>query len=116
MEYQVNKLIHLTAILALFLAFGAVIATDKSVRMRWQSLLHGIALFVILVAGLTMLHGLGIHDALPLWVKGKLVIWLLFGLALTPAKRKLLPKSLLVFILLLLGAGAGFLALWKPGQ
>ena len=118
LDYRIYKLVHLIAIMALFLAFGAAIAAEKG-KARWSAPLHGIALFVILLAGFAMLPALGIpgangHGHLPGWVIAKVVIWILLGLSLVLAKRKPVRISLLVSFLILLGAAAGIWALWKP--
>jgi len=112
LDIRIFKLIHLVSIMALFLAFGA--AMLETIKFRWIALLHGIALLLILITGFGMLALLGVHGQPPAWAMGKFGIWILFGLSLVFAKRKLVPKPALATWLFLLGAGAAFLALWKP--
>jgi hypothetical protein len=112
-SYNVYKLIHLISIMGLFIALGSAAVTDKS-QSRWAAPFHGIALLLILTAGFGMLARLGVHGALPGWVIGKLVIWLLLGGALAIARKKLLPAPAFVLLLIALGGVAASMALWKP--
>lgn len=111
-DFNVYKVLHLLGIFGLFAAFGAAI-TD-SAKSKWVSMLHGVSLLVILIAGFGMLARLGIMSSMPAWVIGKMVIWLALGGALVLAKRKLLPTAVTLVILLGLGSAAAYLALWKP--
>jgi hypothetical protein len=113
MSYNTYKLIHLIGIFTLFLGFGVAIGSDKT-KARWAAPVHGVALLFILVAGFGMLARLGFHGALPGWAIGKLLIWLILGAAISFAKRKLMPVSILIPLLLVLAGTAGYLALWKP--
>jgi hypothetical protein len=107
------KLIHIIGVFALFLAFGAMLASDKT-RVRWATISHGLALLLIIVSGFGLMARLGIHSSLPGWVIGKLLLWVLFGISLSFIKRKLLPNILMIPFLLSLGGVAVYLALWKP--
>jgi hypothetical protein len=112
-DFSVYKLIHLIGIFALFLSLGAAAVTEKA-QSRWASPVHGVALLLILIGGFGMLARMGIHGALPGWVMGKLIIWLLFGGAIAIARRKKLPVGAFVLLLTILGGIAASLALWKP--
>ena len=122
-EYQTYKLIHLIAIFALFTAAGgaAVHAANRGYKQDNAArgavaALHGLALLLVLVGGFGMLARLGMeHNWLfPGWVWGKLVIWVLFGFAITLPYRKPAMAKGLLFLLPLLGAVAAFFALYKP--
>src|SRR5689334_1879060 len=113
MSYEVYKLIHILGALGLFLALGSVVGSDKG-KIRWAAPVHGIGLLLIVIAGFGMLGRLGIRSSLPSWVIGKLVVWVLLGLSLSLAKRKLLPSSLFMVTFVFLGGIATYLALWKP--
>jgi len=121
--FETYKLIRLLAIFALFAAAGGATVhaanrgfkQDNAARGAVAAL-HGLALLFILVAGFGMLARLGLeHNWLfPGWVWGKLVIWVLFGFAISLPYRKPTMAKRLLFLLPLLGAIAAFLALFKP--
>ncbi len=123
-SYATYKLIHLAAAFLLFAAIGgaAVVhaangGTKKTnVARRLAAIVHGVALFLILLGGFGMLARLGVkHDWIfPPWLWGKLVIWALMAFALTlPYRKPALAKPLLVAIPLA-GAIAAWLAIFKP--
>jgi hypothetical protein len=118
-SYEIYKWLHIAGILMVFLAFGGAIfkeplqvgATDPARKIL--SILHGLGLLFILVAGFGMLARLGLTSETPTWVWAKLVIWLTLGGWIALALRKKLPRFLLIFGALGLGALAAALALWK---
>ncbi len=112
MNYYSTKLIHLIAIFMLFLSFGLLLGS-KSEKPRLALVLHGMALIILIISGFGILAYQGIHGALPHWIIGKLVIWLLLGVSATFARRKLLPQAILIPLLLLLGGASAYLSLWK---
>ncbi len=114
------KLLHVVAILTLFTVAGGTAlyvanGGDKAGnRARGLvGILHGLALVVALVSGFGLLARLELgFDSL--WIWGKLVLWLAFGVLVTlPYRYPALGKPLL-WVLPLLGALAAFLALYKP--
>lgn len=124
-SYESYKVLHLVAVTMLFGALGgaAVLAmgggapAGAPVR-RVIALLHGAALLVALVAGFGLVARLDLASGgLPLWVWGKLVVWLLAGGLLPLSYRKpAWARPLLVVALPLLAAIAAFLAVFKPGD
>lgn len=122
MPYEVYKVFHLLGILLLFVALGGVAlhawnggTKQGNQGRRATSVMHGLGLFLILLAGFGMLARLGIiQGGMPGWAWAKLVVWLVVGgLFLMPYRRPNLAKP--VFILLpLLGALAAVLAIYKP--
>jgi hypothetical protein len=112
-SYNVYKLIHLVSIFGLLisLACGAVLEKAKS---RWVAPIHGISLLFVLIAGFGMLARLGVQGALPGWVIGKLIVWLIFGGCIALARRKVLPAGVFLILITALGGIAATLALWKP--
>ena len=121
--YETYKLIHVLALFALFTVAGgaAVHAANGGEKQSNQlrravAVIHGLALFFVLLGGFGMLARLNIkHDWLfPGWLWGKLVIWAIFGLAVTLPYRKPAMARVLLFLLPLVGGVAAFLALFKP--
>jgi len=122
-SYAVYKLVHVAAILLLFTAVGGAIAhaanggrKGDNTAGRMTSIVHGVALFFILLGGFGMLARLEVkHDWLfPPWLWGKLVIWVSLALAVVlPYRKPELAKPLLL-VIPLIGAIAAFLAIFKP--
>lgn len=114
------KFFHIVAILTLFTVAGGTAlyvanGGDKAGN-RARSLvgvLHGLALVVALISGFGLLARLQLgFDSL--WIWGKLLLWLAFGVLVTlPYRYPSLGKPFL-WILPLLGALAAYLALYKP--
>lgn len=121
-SYSVYRLVHLVGIILLFVVLGGLsysaarTGTAGAVPRRLATILHGVALFIVLLGGFGLLARLGIvqGDAWPGWVWAKLAIWLLAGAAVVVPKRK--PEwALGLFVLLpLLGGLAAWLAIFKP--
>lgn len=112
-DFNVYKLIHLVAIFGLFISLACGVVLEKA-KSRWVAPVHGITLLLVLVGGFGMLARLGVHGALPGWVIGKLVIWVLFGGSIALARRKVLPAGAFLVLITVLGGVAASLALWKP--
>lgn len=114
------KFFHIVAILTLFTVAGGTAlyvanGGDKAGNSarRLVGILHGLALLVALVSGFGALArlGLGFDN---LWIWGKLMLWLAFGVLVTlPYRYPALARPFL-WILPLLGALAAYLALYKP--
>ncbi len=118
---EVYRLLHILGFILVFFAFGgACVAALRDPQSKMGkarlAITHGIGLLLILVAGFGMLARLGLGNPATWggWVWVKLVIWLLFGAALTLITK--LPRyvSLMWILLPLLGLLAGYLALFKP--
>ena len=114
------KFFHVVAILTLFSVAGgtalhAANGGDKvgNKARKLIGILHGLALVVALVSGFGLLARLGLSfDSL--WIWGKVLLWLAFGVVVTlPYRKPALAKPML-WILPLLGALAAYLALYKP--
>ena len=114
------KFFHVVAILTLFTVAGgtalhAANGGDKAGNQarRVVGILHGLALVVALVSGFGLLARLGLgFDSL--WIWGKILLWLAFGVLVTlPYRRPALAKPML-WLLPALGAIAAYLALYKP--
>lgn len=121
MKYEIYKIIHVVGLSLVTLALGGVSAhvinggTKGTNQWRKGSMItHGVGLLLLLVAGFGMLAKLGIHSV-PLWVGGKIVIWLVLGAAVAVMYRKPhLTKLMWIAIPVLVGL-ATLLAVVKPG-
>ena len=121
-SYSVYRLVHLVGIFLLFVVLGGLswsaarTGTTAAASRRLATILHGVALFIVLLGGFGLMARLGVAHgtAWPGWVWAKLGIWLLAGAAVVIPKRK--PEWALGLFLLLpvLGGLAAWLAIFKP--
>lgn len=123
MSYQFYTLLHVTAVLFLFVSLAgtfvhAIHGGTKSDTIFRKPLIiiHGISMLIILVGGFGLMARLGIgHTGFPGWIWGKLLIWLLLGAAIAlPYRVSDHAKKLLFFVVPLLGAVSVWLAVYKP--
>jgi hypothetical protein len=126
-SYSVYRLVHLVGIILLFVVLGGLsysaarsgtagTGTGGTRPRRLAMILHGVALFIVLLGGFGLMARLGVVHGVdwPGWVWAKLAIWLLAGAAVVVPKRK--PEwALGLFVLLpVLGGLAAWLAIFKP--
>ena len=122
MSYELYKILHIVGLSLVTLSLGGVAAhvinggTKASNTWRKGTMItHGIGLVLLFVAGFGMLAKLGIRS-FPLWVVGKIVVWLVLGAAVAVLYRKPhLSKVMWIVIPLLVGV-ATVLAVTKPGS
>jgi len=124
-SYELYKVVHLVGVIVLFTVLGGAMvhainggtAASNGAR-RAIAVMHGTGLLLILAAGFGLLARLGLMSGgVPLWVVGKLIVWLLAGLMLTvPRRNPKLARPLLLVGLPLLAAAAAWLAVYKPGN
>jgi hypothetical protein len=117
--YDFYKVLHVLGLSLVVLSLGGIILhvinggskATNSFR-KGAMITHGIGLVLLLVAGFGMLARLGIHGV-PLWVGGKLLIWLVLGafVGLAYKKQALAKKFWLAIPVLVLFATA--LAVFK---
>ena len=124
-SYELYKVIHLVGVIVLFSVLGGAIvhainggSPSAGAARRLSAVLHGLGLVVIVFSGFGLVARLDLMDGgLPLWVIGKLLVWLVAGLLLTvPRRRPALARPLLVLGIPLLAAAAAWLAVYKPGN
>ena len=110
MNPLVYNVIHIVSIMALFSALGAAASSDSDKCKKLSSILHGVAILLILVSGFGMLakYSLGF----PWWITVKLVVWLAMGAMLAVAKRRVLPCGTVFGIILALGTIAAVLGIF----
>ncbi|HEX9731921.1 MAG TPA: hypothetical protein VGG06_08010 [Thermoanaerobaculia bacterium] len=116
MSLQLYKVLH---VLGLFLVFaavgGAIIQTVLGGNGRARKLTgiaHGVGLLIVLVSGFGALAKLGL--GFPLWVVLKVVIWIVFGGVIVLIRKQPALAGFLWWALPVLGAFAGYLAIYKP--
>lgn len=120
-DLLVYKTLHVVSYGILILALGsslqaATLAVQKK-ENPWQrssTILHGVALLLLLISGFGMLARLGISWPLPTWVYGKLLLWAFFGYAIGFHKKgpggAVVGRYLCITAIIL----ATILALYKP--
>lgn len=81
MSYQFYKMLHVISIVVFFSLFAAAAYSGQSTKKN--KALTGIMLLIILVGGMGLVAKVGIsHGAgWPLWLKAKLGIWFIVGVA-----------------------------------
>ncbi len=122
MPYLVYKLIHIFAVMLLFVSLGGLAALRQGTSgavaaslSRLLGILHGVALLLVAGAGFGLMAKIGIHGAWPLWIWIKLGVWVLLGAALAAVRRSPEGARAVLLGLPLLGAIAAWAALYKVG-
>lgn len=103
------KTLHLAGVMALFTSLGATLLAGSG--KKGASILHGVALILILLAGFAMLRKPPMDQH---WWMAKLGIWLFIGAAPALAKRGLLPAWQVFILTLAAGVAAAWLGIRKP--
>ena len=121
MSLAFYKVLHLLGVFLLFMGVGGLCAlsiagADNPRARKLSSMLHGIALVITLVAGFGLLAKLGMGATIPLWVWLKILIWIALGGVVVAIKRAPQHATTLFFALPVLGAIAGYLAIYKLGS
>ncbi len=120
MSLLLYKVFHILGLLLVFTALGGmtlhVLSGGSKENLgnarKFAGMSHGIGLILLLVSGFGMLARLG--AGMEGWVIAKVVIWLFFGASTAVIWRKPDFSKALWFFFPLLGAVAGYLALYKP--
>lgn len=115
------KVLHIVGVVFLFTALGAMVYrsvagdTHEGGR-KLAGMTHGIALLLVLITGFGALAQLGFGEGggFPVWLIGKLVLWLLFGGVIVLIRKKPEWAKALWLLLPLLGGLAAYLAIYKP--
>lgn len=120
MTYEFYKILHLLGLILLFFSFGGLLLVSysraelkKPARIMAFST-HGVGLLLILVSGFGMAARLGMVSGLPTWVKAKIGIWVLLGVAISLVKRKGYIGWPIAILLWGLGISAAIIAINKP--
>jgi hypothetical protein len=127
MSAEFYRIVHLFGIFLLMCSLGGLAvgawhgkgaqagkaeADSFAKRLR---MLHGVALVVIIVAGFGLMAKLGLMKTWPLWIIGKIVIWLVFGAAATFVVKGADKARAWILVLPLLGLVSAYLAIMHPG-
>lgn len=122
--YAIYKLVHflglfvsmaVLATVSLHVLAGGTRATNP--HRRVVALVHGVAVFLVLLGGFGMLARLGIvQGGLPTWILVKLTLWGVLAVAVTLAYRGATLSRLVLIGAPLLGVLGGATALYKPFQ
>lgn len=118
MSLLTYKVLHILGLMLVFSSLGGLLfhslggGGTKHRGHKLAGASHGIGLVLVLVSGFGMLAKL--KAGFPLWVIAKLVIWLIFGGVIALIRRMPGQATALWLALPLLGAAAGYLALFKP--
>lgn len=120
MSHEFYRILHVAGILLLFSSLAGIWGLyagggtpQKNLRVTLAAL-HGLGLAIILLSGFALAGQLGALNSLPLWLVLKAVIWLALGAGLALAKRKALWGIKLMWLWVILGTLAGYLAIYKP--
>lgn len=114
MSYEFYKVLHLAAVITIFLTLGVLAQVPQERRKPWI-ILNGVSLLLAVVAGFGLLARLGHMSSIPTWAYLKLAMWPILGVLPTFFRKAPERKSLLLVTALLLGAAAAGLAIFKPG-
>lgn len=120
MSYLTYKFLHLAGVIAVLMTVGGLLVgrvlagTGEFRGRRVLSLVHGIGLLVVFIAGFGLLARLNASWPWQHWVMLKMVLWLWIGAV--PALARHLPQraQLLWWSALAAAMLAAFLASFKP--
>lgn len=118
------KIVHLVGLMLLFGALGGLavlggagVTGDRAKPFKGVlNAFHGLGLLLLVVGGFGLLAKLGVAKPADWggWVHAKMVMWLVFGAAIVPLKRK--PELARIWLLLfvVLGGITAWLGVSKP--
>jgi hypothetical protein len=109
MDPLLLRIIHLAGVITLFTSIGAVMLAGSN--KKGASMLHGISLVIILLAGFAWLKKPPMDQH---WWMVKFGIWLFLGVAPLLVKRKILPSWLVLTLCIGGGVTAAWLGVYKP--
>lgn len=116
MSYETYKLIHLLAIISLFLSIGALLAHSENNNKRQKKkimILHGLAGLILFISGFGLIARLKM-PSFPIWVSLKLGIWIILSVLVPVLVSKKINKKWIWFLVFVSGFSAVYLAVLKP--
>lgn len=120
-SYEFYKVVHLTGIFLILMAYGALILNSMLGRGKKEvpnraifSAFHGAGMIFALVGGFGLMAKLNMMTGWPGWVYVKLVIWVFMGGAIAIIFRKPKLAKPMLFVILLTAVLAAFIANYKP--
>jgi len=116
--YAAYKVIHIFGVISLFLSLGAYLMLSSNkveTGRKLAGITHGIAAFIILLGGFGLLARLGFSSmsSWPSWIWIKLAIWVILAVVIVLIKRRPELRTLLWFIIPILGGVAAYMAIYK---
>lgn len=120
MSIEFYRVLHLIGIFMVLMALGGLGlnamngGTRAHASRGFIGMIHGIGLLLAAVAGFGMLAKLGLMGAMPGWAYTKMAIWLVLGALPAVFYKKPQVGKVLWYIVILLGATAAWLAIFKP--
>jgi hypothetical protein len=121
--YEIYKTLHITGVLFMVAGFGAYAmlraakVDDETMKpfKRTLAIVHGLALFIIIVGGFGTAARMGMLQAgLPVWIIIKNVFWLVLGGSLVALARAKNQGKVLFYSLPAVTAAAAAVAIYKP--
>ena len=100
MPYEFYKILHILMVLLFALSLG--IAFYSPFNPKANKIIQGVASLFIFVAGMGLLArvGVGHGEPWPLWVKGKVFLWLVAAISAPILAKRLKSKPVLSLSLL----------------
>ncbi len=121
MSILLYKVIHLLGIFMVMMSLGGLLvfvanggSKEENSWRKKVALTHGFGMFFALLGGFGMLAKLGIHWPWPGWIIAKFIIWIILGAMLAVCYRRPDAGRVHWLFVMLLGAIAAYLALYKP--
>ena len=112
------KALHVLGLFLVFTGLGGLMIQaltgtgDNRAARRLVGIAHGVGLLIVLVSGFGGLAKLQV--GLPVWVWLKVAVWIVIGGVIVVIRRQPKLVGALWWVLPLLGAFAGYLAIFKP--
>lgn len=110
MDLNLFKVVHLAGAFGVFMALGAIYFGAQESCRKCASMLHGISLLLLFLAGFALLGKPPM--AMHYW-KIKIVLWLFLGVAPVLSRKKIMPMSVLMLLTLLAGGFAAYLGVTR---
>ena len=116
LDYNVYKVIHIIGLALLFIGVGVVMlgAREDGRAPRGAAALHGVGLVVMVVGGFGMMARLKIEFPWPIWLFGKIGVWIVIGVLPMLAKRGVVRGMAGVLLAAALAGVSAWLAIYKP--
>lgn len=118
MTPEIYRVLHATGALLLFLALGGILLAPKDQKPpKMAMILHGIALLIMVVAGVGVVHK-SADTATPIawenWLFAKIGCWVFLAALPILIKKGMLPRFLALLLVIAIGGTAVWLAMAKP--
>ena len=107
------RVIHVTCALLLYLSLGAVVFGARDAKpARLAMILHGVALLLMVVAGVGVLHKAKLEWGN--WLNAKIGCWLFVAVLPVLIRKGMVPRFAGLLLALAAGGAAAWLAITKP--